>query len=180
MLPQSAEQECRLWRNETCRNSCKVPKVRPWGKESFEGCTKHFVNEFNSMATSKSKEGKCSYKLKLKMETRNECIYRHLFGSRKWQNLRKGIATSDKGSKISSGAPKVTPLISGVSEVVQNGAKWFVRTTILAGYKLCSSSLDRLGGQCSSGHWEINFKPIFDSGPHSAKSSTRRNELAEF
>ncbi len=35
---------------------------------------------------------------------------------------------------------------SDVSEVVQNGAKRFVRITILAGYKLCSSSLGRLGG----------------------------------
>ena len=36
--------------------------------------------------------------------------------------------------------------ISDVSEVVQNGAKRFMRITILAGYKLCSSYLGRLGG----------------------------------
>jgi hypothetical protein len=35
---------------------------------------------------------------------------------------------------------------SGVSEVVQKGAKRFVRITILAGYTLCSCPLGRLGG----------------------------------
>jgi len=34
----------------------------------------------------------------------------------------------------------------GVSEVVQKGAKRFVRITILAGYTLCSCPLGRLGG----------------------------------
>ncbi len=29
-----------------------MPKVRPWGKENFEGCT--FLNEFSRMETSKS------------------------------------------------------------------------------------------------------------------------------
>ena len=52
---------------------------------------------------------------------------------------------------------------SGVSEVVQKGAKRFVRITILAGYTLCSCPLGRLGG-----HWDIIFKTIIDSGPHSA------------
>ncbi len=35
---------------------------------------------------------------------------------------------------------------SDVSEVVQKGAKRFVRVTIIAGYKLCSCPLGRLGG----------------------------------
>jgi hypothetical protein len=47
---------------------------------------------------------------------------------------------ADTDSFITSGP------LSGVSEVVQKGAKRFVRITILAGYKLCSCPLGRLGG----------------------------------
>jgi hypothetical protein len=54
-----------------------VPKVRPWGEESFEGCTL-WLNLTGWKQRNVKKES--LRKLQLKIETRNECICRHLLG----------------------------------------------------------------------------------------------------
>ena len=104
---QSARTE-KCGRNERNRNEvkegekptgiiAKCAKSATMGRRKFWGL--HFVIEFNSMETTKCKEGKSP---KAATENRN-AKWMHLSSparAEKWQNLLKGIATSDKGRKV--------------------------------------------------------------------------------